>query len=68
MNGHCRECNKLLIQDERAICKKLVSRDVQDYLCIACLAQFFRCHTSIIYKRIDQFKKMGCAIFSTSAK
>ena len=33
----CRDCGKVLSRDEVALNKKLISPDVQEYLCLDCM-------------------------------
>ena len=39
----CRSCGAPLGGDDIAIYRKLVYRGAEDFLCIACLADYFRC-------------------------
>ena len=63
MDEFCMKCNKKLEQDETAIYKKLVNRGAIEYLCIPCLAEYFKCQESLIQDRIDALKKSGCTLF-----
>lgn len=60
----CKKCGRELSHDEVAIYKKLVSRGAEEFLCIDCLSQYFKCDRALILKRIDELKKMGCTLFS----
>lgn len=59
----CVKCNKSLDGDEIAIYKRLVSRFAEEYLCIPCLAAYYKCSTSVIQERIAYYKRMGCTLF-----
>jgi len=59
----CTNCNKELNADEIGIFKRLVSRGATEYLCIPCLADYYKCGISIIYDRIAYYKEMGCTLF-----
>lgn len=59
----CKECNKKLERDEIAIYRKLVNRGSTEYLCIPCLARYFKCHEEDIRLRINHLKAMGCTLF-----
>ncbi len=63
-NKYCKNCNKKLVRDEIAIYLRLVNRNARDYLCIPCLAEYFKCREEDIYNRIEKLKKMGCTLFS----
>ncbi len=60
---YCRECEKGLEKDEKAIYYRLVNRSAKDFLCISCLAKYFKCKTHDIEKRIVELKNMGCTLF-----
>ncbi|MBB2184052.1 hypothetical protein H0486_14320 [Lachnospiraceae bacterium MD1] len=63
-NGqYCMQCNKKLERDEKAIYRRLVNRGAREYLCIPCLARYFKCSEEDIKKRIVQLKAMGCTLF-----
>lgn len=59
----CRQCGKTLTRDEKAIYYRLVSRAASDFLCIPCLAEYFKCRVKDIEDRIVNLKKMGCTLF-----
>ena len=59
----CKKCNKPLEADEIAIYKRLVSRGAEEFLCIPCLAEYYRCSESIIHERIAFYKRIGCTRF-----
>ena len=65
MNGnYCRNCHSRLHRDEIAIYLRLVNRNAKEYLCIPCLAKYFRCSEDDIHLRIKRLKDMGCTLFS----
>lgn len=59
----CKNCGKTLTQDEIAVYKRLVNRGAVKFLCIDCLAEYFKCDKILILQKIEQFKKMGCPLF-----
>lgn len=62
--GHqCIQCNKSLDRDEIAVYLRLVNRGAKEYLCIPCLAAYFKCSEENIRVRIEGFKAMGCTLF-----
>lgn len=63
-NQYCKNCNKKLIRDEIAIYLRLVNRGAKEYLCIPCLAEYFKCSEEVIKARIENFKAMGCKLFT----
>jgi hypothetical protein len=62
--NRCRQCNKILVRDEKAIYYRLVNRAATDFLCIPCLAEYFKCKVSDTEDRIVSLKKMGCTLFT----
>ncbi len=63
-NHYCMKCRKKLIRDEIAIYLRLVNRGAREYLCIPCLAEYFKCREEDIKLRIKNLKEMGCKLFS----
>lgn len=61
--NYCLQCNKKLERDEIAIYLRLVNRGAKEYLCIPCLASYFKCKEADIHSRIEQLKAMGCTLF-----
>lgn len=63
-NNYCRQCQNKLERDDIAIYLRLVNRGAKDYLCIPCLAEYFKCSEEVIRLRIKSLKAMGCTLFS----
>ncbi|MGN0589414.1 MAG: hypothetical protein ACI4KO_07750 [Ruminiclostridium sp.] len=62
--SRCMNCDKELLSDEIAIYKKLVNRGAERYLCIDCLAEYFKCSRKAIEDKIDYYRKSGeCTLF-----
>jgi hypothetical protein len=57
------KCDKKLERDEIAIYLRLVNRGAKEYLCIPCLADYFKCTEEDIRARIVSLKAMGCTLF-----
>ena len=49
----CKECNAPLGSDDIAINQKLISRNVQEFFCIDCLAEYYKTTREAIQARID---------------
>ena len=62
---NCYKCGKEdLSGDELAIYRKLINRGAAEFLCIDCLAEFFRCDKSEIEARIKYCRDSGeCTLF-----
>ncbi len=60
----CRQCGASLGLDDIAIYRKLVFRAAEDFLCIGCLAEYFKCPREEIEKRIRYYRESGeCTLF-----
>ena len=60
----CRQCGAPLGGDDIAIYKKLVYRAAEDFLCIDCLADYFKVPRVEIEKRIRYYRESGeCTLF-----
>ena len=60
----CRQCGVELGSDDMAIYRKLVFRGAEDFLCIDCLAEYFKCPREEIEKRIRYYRESGeCTLF-----
>lgn len=64
MERRCKQCGGPLGGDDIAIYKKLVNRGAEDFLCIGCLAAFYRVPREEIEKRIRWYRESGqCVLF-----
>ncbi len=59
----CRDCNISLSKNEIALCKKLLGRQIIEFMCISCLADFLSCEVEDLEIKIIEFKEQGCALF-----
>lgn len=60
----CKKCGAPLKGDDFAINRKLISRNVTDFFCIDCLAEYYRTTRDVIQARIDYYRKSGhCTLF-----
>lgn len=62
---NCSKCGKKeLTGDEIAIYRKLVDRGATEFLCMDCLAEFFKCGRKDIEDRIKYYRESGeCTLF-----
>ena len=51
--ANCTECNKELTCDEIGLHKKLMGRAEEEFMCISCLARFFKCEEELMYRKIE---------------
>lgn len=60
----CKKCEAPLGADDIAINRKLISRNVADFYCIDCLAEYYHTCREAIQERIDYYRKSGkCTLF-----
>ena len=62
--AQCYECGRKLTGDEIAVYRKLVNRMAERFLCKTCLAAYFEVPEEKIDQKIDQFKRIGCLLFT----
>lgn len=59
----CMKCLRPLTYDEVALHRKMVNRGAREFMCITCLADYFKVSEDALRERIDYFKKTGCTLF-----
>jgi biotin operon repressor len=59
----CVECDKPLTKDEVALSQKMLGRDISDFYCIECLAEYLECDRDDLEVKIQEFKEQGCTLF-----
>lgn len=62
--SQCKSCGKDLTGNEIGLTKKLINRGSTEFYCINCLAEKFGCDVPLLEKKIEQFKKQGCTLFT----
>lgn len=62
--SQCIKCKKELTGNEIGLTKKLINRGSTEFYCINCLAERFDCDVPLLEKKIEQFKKQGCTLFT----
>ena len=60
----CVRCGAFLSKDETALTRKLINRGTTEFFCLSCLANHFQLSEDILLKMIEEFKAMGCTLFS----
>lgn len=61
--AECRQCGRGLTADEIGLYRKTVHRGAETFLCITCLADYFRCEEELLRRKIEQFRESGCLLF-----
>lgn len=59
----CKQCGSALVKDVIALNKKLLSRDIGQYFCLTCLADYIGTTPDDLLIKIDEFKEQGCTLF-----
>lgn len=63
-NINCFSCGKKrLSRDEIGINKKMLGREVRQFLCLDCLANHLEVTTDELLAIIEDFKEQGCILF-----
>ena len=61
---NCCACGKEhLNKDTIGINKKLIGKNINNYYCMDCLAEYLNCEVQDILDKIEQFKEEGCELF-----
>ena len=63
-NSKCYVCGKTpLTKDEIGLTKKLIGRNIKEWYCIDCLADYLEVTTDELIAKIEEFKEEGCSLF-----
>jgi transcription elongation factor Elf1 len=52
-----------LSKDTIGINKKLLGKDIKNFYCMNCLAEFLDCTVEDLLDKIEEFKEEGCTLF-----
>jgi len=59
----CIDCGINLSKDEVALSQKMLGRDMVEFYCIDCLAEYLECNRDDLEVKIQEFKEQGCTLF-----
>ena len=59
----CTQCGKSFSSNETALSLKFLGRNITDFYCINCLAEFLECDCEDLEVKIEEFKEQGCTLF-----
>ncbi|MBD9009718.1 MAG: hypothetical protein EGR16_05825 [Clostridiales bacterium] len=59
----CKQCGRVLTNDEIGLHKKLFNRGATSFYCIKCCSDYLGVSEKRLKEKIDEFKKMGCTLF-----
>lgn len=59
----CTHCSCELSKDEIALNRKLIHRQIERMMCLACMAAYFDTTEEELKEKIETFRRQGCALF-----
>ena len=59
----CKSCSVELTPTDIALSKKLFGRQITEYFCIECIAEFYETTTDELRLKIEGYKRQGCTLF-----
>jgi predicted nucleic-acid-binding Zn-ribbon protein len=60
----CFVCGKKnLSKNEIGLTKKLLDKDVKQYYCLNCFAEYLEVDTDFLLEKVEEFKEQGCTLF-----
>lgn len=62
--SRCADCGRPLRRDEIGITKRLISRGLQQFYCLPCLARRLGVSPAAIEQKIQEYREMGCVLFA----
>ncbi len=62
--ANCFVCGKEnLSKDEIGITRKLISKDIKQFYCLSCFAEYLEVTEEELLDKIEEFKDEGCTLF-----
>lgn len=62
----CIKCGAVLGADDIGITKKLINRGATEFMCIHCIAVYFRVSEELIRSKIKEYRAYGCSLFTAN--
>lgn len=59
----CQYCDDVLNKDTFALNLKLLGKQVENMMCLPCLADYLGCETDDLIIKIEEFKEQECIFF-----
>ena len=60
----CMKCGREISGDEIGLHTKLINRGATEWMCITCLADFYKCTEELLRDKMEQFREQGCMLFA----
>jgi hypothetical protein len=59
----CRYCGTMIGKDTYALNLKLLGREINEFACLSCLADYLATTEDVLLIKIEEFKDQGCKLF-----
>ncbi|KAF1078383.1 hypothetical protein MKMG_00718 [Methanogenium sp. MK-MG] len=59
----CCYCDAILSKDEIGATQKFIHREIKQFMCYSCLAEFVDCTVDELKCQIERFKEEDCGLF-----
>lgn len=63
MNEVCARCGRPVTADEKSLHIKLAGRNKAGFLCLSCMAAYYRVTEDKLRELIDYYRSLGCVLF-----
>ncbi len=61
--ANCMKCGRELKLNEIGLHRKIVHRGATEFMCLTCMAEYFKVEEKELEQLIANFKKVGCRLF-----
>ena len=59
----CTKCGGPFGRYDIALHRKMVNRGAEEFMCIHCLAEWFKVSEELLLEKAEHFRKSGCTLF-----
>jgi len=59
----CKYCKENVNKDVRALNLKLINKDISEFMCLTCFADYLDCTEERLQTKIEELKEQGCELF-----
>lgn len=59
----CYYCKTTMSKDDKALCKKLLGKNIKQFFCRKHLAEVLDTDVETLNEKVEQFKEEGCTLF-----
>lgn len=61
---NCTKCGAAVSYDEAGLNKKLIRRDLTEFLCLKCLSEKLDVPVSRLQEKTEEYRAAGCLLFA----